>query len=160
MRFTTTTVEIFYRGERMAVHRAAMCGERHHHDRCPHAEGPPGACGVDAIADPGSAGPMGPETHALADEILRDQPHPEQGYRSCLGLYRLGHRYGKTRLEAACARARAVGARSYRHVDAMLKHGLDRTPVQTPLLVTPIISPEHVRGPEYYQSREEVSDAE
>jgi len=96
---------------------------------------------------------MGPETHALVDEILRDRPHPEQGYRSCLGLYRLGRRYGTPRLEAACARARAVGARSYRQVETMLKHGLDRTPlpVQTSLGSTPAISHEHVRGPEYYQ---------
>jgi hypothetical protein len=70
-----------------------------------------------------------------------------------LGLFRLGHRYGKARLEAACARARVVGARSYRQVDAILKHGLDRTPpsVQTSLVPVPAIPHEHLRGPEYYQ---------
>jgi hypothetical protein len=56
----------------------------------------------------------------------RDRPHPEQGYRSCLGLLRLSKRYGEDRLEAACTRAVAVGARSLPHVDSMLKHGLDR----------------------------------
>jgi transposase len=160
VRFTATTVEIFHRGERVAVHRLS-------HVRGAHttiAAHMPKAHQAHAEWTPSRilewAQTMGPETHALADEILRDRPHPEQGYRSCLGLYRLGRRYGKTRLEAACARARAVGARSYRHVDAVLKHGLDRTPVQTPLLVTPTISPEHVRGPEYYQPHEEVSHAE
>jgi len=70
-----------------------------------------------------------------------------------LGLFRLARRYGTARLEAACARAHAVEARSYRQVDAMLKRGLDRTPlpVQTALVPTPAIPHEHLRGPEYYQ---------
>ena len=84
--------------------------------------------------------------------ILADRPHPEQGYRSCLGILRLAKRYGPERLEAACARAVAVGARSYRHVDAILKHGLDRLPrpeVSPPLTLTPVH--ENVRGRDYYQ---------
>ena len=64
-----------------------------------------------------------------SQQILESRPHPEQGYRSCLGLLRLAKRYGPARLNAACARAVAVGARSYRHVDSMLKHGLDRQPL-------------------------------
>ena len=62
------------------------------------------------------AGTIGPQTAALVEAILADRPHPEQGYRSCLGILRLAKRDGDTRLEAACARAVAVGARSYRHV--------------------------------------------
>ena len=84
--------------------------------------------------------------------ILADRPHPEQGYRSCLGILRLAKRYGPERLEAACARAGAVGARSYRHVDSILKHGLDRLALPAaapPLTLTPVH--EHVRGPDYYQ---------
>ena len=82
--------------------------------------------------------------------ILADRPHPEQGYRSCLGLLRLGKRYGELRLEAACARAVAVGARSYRHVDSMLKHGLDRLAVsEASTQLTP--AHDHLRGPAYYQ---------
>jgi len=95
---------------------------------------------------------IGPQTAALVQAILADRPHPEQGYRSCLGLLRLGKRYGEDRLEAACARAVAVGARSYRHVDAMLKHGLDRLAVpeaSPPLPLTPVHA--HLRGPAYYQ---------
>jgi transposase len=153
VRFTATTVEIFHRGRRVAAHRrnhvrgghttiAAHMPKAHQ----AHLEWTPSR-----ILD--WAQEMGPETHALADAILNDRPHPEQGYRSCLGLFRLGRRYGKARLEAACARARAVGARSYRQVDAMLKRGLDRTPlpVQTSLVPTPALPHEHLRGPEYYQ---------
>ena len=70
-----------------------------------------------------------PRPRRSSQQILESRPHPEQGYRSCLGLLRLAKRYGPARLNAACARAVAVGARSYRHVDSMLKHGLDRQPL-------------------------------
>ena len=65
---------------------------------------------------------------SLVESIFADRPHPEQGYRSCLGILRLAKRYGEPRLEAACTRAVAVRARSYRHVESILKHGLDRMP--------------------------------
>ena len=61
-------------------------------------------------------------------------------------------RYGEPRLEAACTRAVLVGARSYRHVDSMLKHGLDRLALpamSTPRTLTPVHA--HLRGPAYYQ---------
>jgi transposase len=94
---------------------------------------------------------IGPATEALVIAILASRPHPEQGYRSCLGLLRLEKRYGAARVNAACARALAAGARSYRHVDAILRHGLDRQAVQLPLPASR--SPRahaHLRGPAYY----------
>jgi hypothetical protein len=70
----------------------------------------------------------------------------------CLGLLRLSKRYGDDRLEAACTRAVTVGARSYRHVDSMLKHGLDRLAVpEAPLQLTLVPVHAHLRGPAYYQ---------
>lgn len=100
------------------------------------------------------AGTIGPQTRALVEAILADRPHPEQGYRSCLGILRLGKRYGDTRLEAACARALLAGARSYRHVDSILKHGLDRAPlpapVDPPASASAITTHENIRGPQYY----------
>jgi len=95
---------------------------------------------------------IGPHTAALVQAILADRPHPEQGYRSCLGILRLAKRDGAERLEAACARAGAVDARSYRHVDSILKHGLDRLAPPAPapqLTLTPVH--EHLRGRAYYQ---------
>ena len=78
-----------------------------------------------------------------------------KGYRSCLGLLRLGRRHGEARLEAACARALAVGARSYRHVDSILKHGLERLPLTAPTVPSPPPPVhEHLRGPAYYQDPE------
>ena len=104
---------------------------------------------MDAVADHR----LGPDDRraALVEAILTDRPHPEQGYRSCLGILRLATRYSAARLEAACARAGSVAARSYRHVDAILKHGLDQValPAVAPTLVLPLTH-EHVRGPQYY----------
>jgi transposase len=82
--------------------------------------------------------------------ILADRPHPEQGYRSCLGILRLAERYDPARLEAACGRALAAGARSYRHVAAILKRGLDRVPPGTPARSTTPVVHENIRGREYY----------
>jgi len=93
---------------------------------------------------------IGPETAKLVEAILSDRPHPEQGYRSCLGILRLANRYGPERLEAACARAFAAGARSYRHVDSILKHGLDRLPRETGSEPRESPSHENVRGADYY----------
>ena len=95
------------------------------------------------------AGKVGAATRELCDAILADRPHPEQGFRSCLGILRLGRRYGDVRLEAACNRALRVRARSYRHVESILKNGLDRvaaTDEQTTLSLTH----ENVRGRDYY----------
>ena len=75
-----------------------------------------------------------------------------KGYRSCLGILRLAKRYDPARLEAACARAGSVGARSYRHVDSILKHGLDQGGALPASAPSPALSAvhEHVRGPQYY----------
>jgi transposase len=104
---------------------------------------------------------IGPQTQALVAAILADRPHPEQGYRSCLGLLRLGRRYGDARLEAACARALRVGARSYRHVDSILKHGLEQVPLpEAPTLaLRPAPLHEHLRGRAYDQDSPANGDA-
>ncbi len=95
------------------------------------------------------AGKVGAATRDLCEAILADRPHPEQGFRSCLGILRLGKRYGDVRLEAACNRALRVRARSYRHVESILKHGLDRVAV-TDEQTTPSLTHENVHGRDYY----------
>jgi len=82
---------------------------------------------------------------------LASRPHPEQGYRSCLGIIRLADRYGAERVEAACERALAVRALSYRSVESILRHGLDSQP---PLRAGPARTHPHhpnLRGAAYYQ---------
>ena len=84
---------------------------------------------------------------------MRAKPHLEQGFRSCLGILRLGKRFGPERLEAASARAVAVRARSYRHVESILKNGLDRLPSPAEPMdeegATPVTH-ENIRGGGYY----------
>ncbi len=62
----------------------------------------------------------------LVEVILKSRPHPEHGYRACLGLMRLGRQYGNERLRGACARALAIGSPTHRSVGAILQSGLDR----------------------------------
>jgi transposase len=96
------------------------------------------------------AAKVGDATRELCEAILADRPHPEQGFRSCLGILRLGKRYGDARLEAACRRAVSVRARSYRHVESILKHGLDRAPMHDEPAPQLTLTHENVRGRDYY----------
>jgi transposase len=88
----------------------------------------------------------------VAKHILATKPHPEQGYRSCLGLIRLSERYSKERLERACRRARQIRSPSYKSVLSILKTGLDAQELladSIELKLPP--DPEGVRGADYYQ---------
>ena len=149
IRATAATVEIYLRGERVASH--ARSSKHGHHTTVTahmpkahqaHAEWTP----TRIIA---WAASVGPQTAKLAEVILSSRPHPEQGYRSCLGLLRLSRQYGAGRLESACGRAVAVGARSYRHVQSILKNGLDRLDA-TQTTGAPRPAHENIRGRGYY----------
>jgi transposase len=74
----------------------------------------------------GWANSIGPNTAKLVEEILASRPHPEQGYRASLALIRNAKRYGRDRMEAACARAIEIGSPSRKSVEMILKRGLDR----------------------------------
>lgn len=152
LRHTATTVEVFLRGVRVASHvRSALRGR---HTTVP--EHMPKAHQAHLEWSPARlvhwARSIGPRTGALVEVILAARPHPEQGYRSCLGLLRLGKRYGNERLELAAARALVAGAKSYRHVDSILKHGLDRlpAPVERPRDDAAVVVHDNVRGAGYY----------
>jgi transposase len=95
------------------------------------------------------AAQSGPATAQLIDAILATRRHPEQGYRSCLGILRLGERFGSTRLNAACQRALAIKALSYRSVESILTHGLDAQPV-TPTEPTTRLPHANLRGADYF----------
>lgn len=101
----------------------------------------------------------GPNTAAVAEGILASRPHPVQGYRACLGVLRLGDHHGAERLEAACARALALGALSYQSIKSILTHGLESQPL--PPAVTPQapIQHAHIRGAHYYHPKEETTHA-
>jgi transposase len=95
------------------------------------------------------AATIGPDTAKFADELLRRRSHPEQGYRSCLGLIRLAKRYDKERVEAACRRAFRVGTFTQKSVAAILSAGLDREETLDPD-APPLPGHGNVRGAGYY----------
>ncbi|MGH2712730.1 MAG: IS21 family transposase [Thermoleophilaceae bacterium] len=150
VRLSATTVEIFRKGRRVASHlrswkRGGFTTTSEHmpeaHRR--HLEWTPGRIVRWAEG-------TGPKTASLITAVMGSRPHPEQGYRSCLGIMRLGKHYGDERLEAACTRALAISALSYRSVESILKNGLDSQPL--PDAPPQLIPREHanVRGPAYY----------
>jgi transposase len=93
---------------------------------------------------------IGVSAAAVVTWQLEHRPHPEQGYRACLGLQRLARQYTPARLEAACTRALAIRSPTYRSVASILKHGLDRQPSASPATSTARPLHENVRGPDYY----------
>jgi transposase len=152
IRVTAGVVEVLHKGRRVASHprsgrRGSFTTEVAHmpeaHRR--HAEWTPGR--IVAWAER-----TGPATAGLVSAIMASRPHPEQGFRSCLGIMRLGRRYGEERLEAAAARALAVRALSYRSVESILKGGLDGLPLPGAEPATATIGDHaNVRGAAYYE---------
>jgi transposase len=150
VRLAATTVEIFHRHRRVASHlRSFSRGHTTDPAHMPeshrrHAQWTPSR--IIAWAQR-----TGPATAKLAEAIMAARPHPEQGFRACLGIIRLGDRYGAERVEAACERALAVRAHSYRSVESILRNGLDRKPLpaEGPARTHP--RHDNVRGPGYYR---------
>lgn len=150
-RTTATVVEIFHRRNRVACHprghrKGGFTTDKNHMPKShrDHAQWSPSRILKWAAT-------IGPRTEELAGAILASRPHPEMGYRSCLGIIRLERKYGCERLELACARALALGATSYRHVAATLKNNMEAEPVTGPVdQPEEIASHENLRGSNYY----------
>jgi transposase len=91
-------------------------------------------------------------TGQLFARIMSDRPHPEMGYRSCLGIIRLAERYSAARVEAAAERALLTGACRYKSVESILKNSLDQTPLPASASPPPATPPhDNVRGAEYFE---------
>lgn len=150
LRVTACTVECLRRGKRVASHlRSARAGG--HTTVAAHM---PRAHRAYAEWTPQRlvrwAEQTGPETARLVAAILAARPHPQQGFRSCLGLLGLGKRYGAGRLEAACGRALLVGGTSYRSVRSILAAGLDQQELPAAQPRQLALVHENIRGPLYY----------
>ena len=153
IRATRTSLEVFHKGQRVALHQRpayyAPGGYVTKPEHLPKAHRQHLEWTPTRLIDWGAS--VGPQTGALVEAILESRPHPEQGYRSCLGILRLAKQYGNERLEAACERALEVRARSYRHVASILKNGLDRLPRKSaPKPRALPLAHENVRGGDYY----------
>lgn len=154
VRLTATTVEVFHKGKRVASHFRTHHKGRHTtvKEHMPKAHQQHLEWSPQRIIR--WAEKAGPATAEVVEHILSSRPHPEQGYRSCLGILRLGKHYSAERLEAACRRAIALNAFSYRNIESILKNGFDQQPLPQSAPQAPVIHHDNVRGPEYYQEEE------
>ena len=151
IRSTATTIEIFHRGQRVASHlrshqpyQATTVNAHRPKSHQQHLAWPPSR-----LLHWGET--VGPATAQLFAEILKSKPHPEMGYRSCLGILRLGQRYATERLEAASKRAVTTGACSYHSVKSILKRSLDRQALETSSS-SPPVAHENLRGAAYFDA--------
>lgn len=147
-RYSAATVEIYFRSERVASHvrsyqRGGHTTVREHMPKShlAHAEWSP-----KRLIQWGSS--IGIHTGAVVEHLLRSKPHPEQGYRACLGLLNLSREYGEGRLEAASALAVRLGSPNRRSVKSILESGRDLRHTESLDLELP--SHGNVRGPGYY----------
>lgn len=150
VRLGTGTVELFFKGESVALYpRALGQGERVTKDEhLPPAHRQAVQMTAEGFIDRARA--IGPHTAALVQAILENRPRPEFGYRTCQGIVRLGARYPKERVEAACERALAHRALSYRRVVTILEKKLDQLPMDKPPAAQSVLH-ENVRGSAYYE---------
>lgn len=150
VRLTARVVEIFERDRRVASHARSFAPGRHTTtpEHMPPAHRAYVAWTPERIRR--WVGRCGPQAERLAEEILASREHPQQGFRACLGLIRLGQSYGPERLEAACERALSSGATSYRSVASILQRGLDRQAL-APAAEGRRIEHANVRGAQYYR---------
>ena len=149
-RITSATVEIFHKGGRIASHPYSAVRNRH----TTLTEHMPSAHRRYAEWTPArmmeEAGKVGPATIALFEAIMKAKPHPEQGFRSCLGILSLVKSHGPARVEAACRRGNDVGSTTYGSIASILKHGLDKAYAQPTTPDEPPLRHGNIRGSDYY----------
>lgn len=155
LRVTGTCIEVFHKGRRVAVH--VRSSARGGHTTLP--EHMPASHRAHREWTPASllawAASVGPSVYEVVAHTLESKPHPEQGYRSCLGLRSLAKRYGAERLEAACRRAVMIQGTSLESIGSILKLGLDRLPLVCDDEPRDLeLVHENVRGADYYKSDE------
>jgi len=151
VRLTSRTVECFHKGHRVASHARSFFKGRHTTVK----EHMPKAHQLYAEWTPERVirwtTQAGPATRSVAECILSSRLHPQQAFRSCLGLMRLGKTHGDSRLEAACTRALHFQTTSYTSVKSILKNGLDSAPLGETTIATKAIVHPNVRGAAYYE---------
>jgi transposase len=149
VRLTEQTVELFFDGKRVAAHRRSWepgkfttLDEHRPKSHQRYLEWTPGRMIEWARK-------IGPQCAKAVEYILAHKPHPEMGFRSCLGIIRLGKGAGEQRLEAACARALRFEICSYQSIKSILERGLERQ-TEEPQVPPPGGAHENVRGQDYY----------
>jgi transposase len=148
-RLTARVVECFHKGRRVAGHVRSSEISRHTtaKEHMPKSHQAALEWTPERIAQ--WTGQAGPSTRLLVERIMASRPHPQQGFRSALGIMRLGKIYGPARLEAASTRALRLGALSYRSLASILKCGLDRN--DDSIAEARTIAHPNIRGAAYFE---------
>ena len=149
VRVTARTVEIFHRGQRVGAHQRRYMGARHGTDP----EHMPSSHRRYAEWSPDRfrrwAAKIGPNTEALIVAVLASRPHPEQGFRTCLGILRSYRGVDPARVEVVSARALELGALNCKSIASLLTQKRDRPPPNDAGQVS-LFDHANVRGPGYY----------
>jgi transposase len=155
VRATLRTVEVFLKGERIALHMRGSGDGKHTTlaEHMPSSHRRYADWTLERILREADA--VGPSTGMLCRMILEHRPHPEQGFRACLGIVRLAKPFGAVRVERACLRALEIGARTYGSVRSILDNRLDGQPVPQLTASLPDEPPPasvhpNIRGSRYY----------
>jgi len=150
VRATERTIEIFFKNRRVASHRRTNARGRHTtiSEHMPPSHQKYQEWSPDRFTR--WAQTIGPHTAQLVQALLDSRKHPQQAYRSCMGILRLAKRYGEDRLEAACRRALPAGIHSYKGVKNILDAKLDQVEPEEPATVVPT-DHENIRGQAYYR---------
>lgn len=155
VRATATTVEVFHRGLRVASHARSQVP----HDATTVNDHRPKAHQRHLEWTPSRlvdwAKTIGPATAELFDRIMASKRHPEQGYRSCLGILRLSKQYTSQRVEAAARRAIVLHACSYQSIKSILQCHLDSQKIEPAAEPKPPLDHPNIRGSEYFDAGEE-----
>jgi transposase len=149
IRATEKTVEIYYQRKRRASHRRSPAQGRYstQNEHLPPAHQKYSDWSPERFLR--WAEEIGPDTTRLIAAVLVTRRHPQQAYRSCLGILGLGKRYTNARLEAACRRALPAGIRSYKGIRNILENNHDKLAVDQPP-AAPLPSHATIRGESYY----------
>ncbi|MHB8723745.1 MAG: IS21 family transposase [Steroidobacteraceae bacterium] len=148
VRISLETVEVFVKENRVAAHRRAISRRPPTTDASHMPEGHRQHAEWTPSRVVRWAQTLGPNTAAFAEALMKTRAHPEQGFRACLGVIRLEKRFGKERLDAACAKALSAGAYSYHSVKSLLEKNLESA---APTLdLGPLPTHDNIRGGGYY----------
>ena len=156
IRYTNTIVEIFYKSKRITSHRRNDAKGRHTTIREHMPESHRRYLEWTPSRIINWAKHTGISTAEMVETIINLRQHPEQGYRSCLGILRLAKKYSPQRLESACTRALTLKSYSYKSVRSILEKGLDKEPLPQSYEY-PAITHGNIRGSEYFHNQKEVT---